>query len=233
MAKKIRLGILGGGGNATALTVIKDNNEQEVFEETGIIRADSNFFNFFTFKLLRGEADLVLSKPSDIVLTKSIAEKFFGTIDVIGKEINAGQLNMVVSGVCEDPPENSHIKFSMVGATKGIPFLETINYMAFSAHTYLLLEKSASHLNLEAKFDEMVANYAAAQVERSLGTSFEDYIAAGNGYRYYLRPIKEVHLDPEHLESKFQGAGNKTFVFILTSIALLILVIACINFHPS
>jgi len=222
--------ILAGGGNTTALTVIKDNGEEEIFEEEGFIRADSNFFKFFSFDLIVGQADNVLSKQSNVVLTKSIAEKFFGTLDVIGKEISAGQQNMVVSGVCEDPPENSHIKFSIVGATNGIPFLQTVNYMSFSSHTYLLLEELSSAANLEAKFDNMVANYAAAQVERNLGTSFEDYTAAGNGYRYYLRPITAVHLDPENIESKFHGGGNKTFVFILTSIAILILIIACINF---
>lgn len=222
--------ILGGGGIATALTVIKDNSEQEIFEEAGFIRADSNFFEFFSFKLLRGEPDKVLTKPSDVVLTRSMAKKFYGTLDVIGKEINAGQLNMVVSGVCEDTPENSHIKFTLVGATTSIPFLQAPDYMGFSSHTYLLLEKSATATGLEEKFDDMVANYAAAQVERNLGTSFEDYIAAGNGYRYYLRPITDVHLDPENIEQKFQGSGDKTFVFILTSIAILILIIACINF---
>ena len=76
----------------------------------------------------------------------------------------------------------------------------------------------------------MVANYAASQIEQNLGTSYEDYVAAGNGYRYYLRPITSVHLDPENIEAKFPGGGNKRFVFILISIAFLILVIACINF---
>ena len=222
--------ILGGGNNSRAITVIRENNEEEIFEETGIISADSNFFEFFSFYLLRGEPNKVLSNPNDVVLTESIALKFFGTLDVVGKQLSLGQQNLDVSGVCEDPPANSHIQFSMVGTNSGIPFLQTVNYMAFSVHTYLSLNTGTSPSALENKFDDMVANYAAAQVERSLGTSFEDYVAAGNGYRYYLRPITEVHLDPENIEGKFAGGGNKTFVFILTSIAVLILIIACINF---
>ncbi|RLD24917.1 MAG: hypothetical protein DRI71_01145 [Bacteroidetes bacterium] len=222
--------VFGGGNNEVAITVIKDNNEEEVFEEAGLLRADSNFFDFFSFKLLNGEADKVLSNPNDVVLTESIALKFFGTLDVIGKQLSIGQQNINVTGTCEDPPVNSHIQFSMVVAATGNPFLQTVNYMGFSSHTYLLIDKNASPNALEDKFDDMVANYAAAQVERSLGTSFEDYIAAGNGYRYYLRPITDIHLDPENIESKFAGGGNKTFVFILVSIAVLILIIACINF---
>lgn len=222
--------ILGGGNNTRAITVIRDNNEEEIFEETGIISADSNFFEFFSFNLLRGEPNKVLSNPNDVVLTESIALKYFGTLDVVGKQLSLGQLNLDVSGVCDDPPANSHIQFSMVGANSGIPFLQTVNYMGFSAHTYLMLNDGTGPSSLEDKFDDMVANYAAAQVEQSLGTSFEDYVAAGNGYKYYLRPITEVHLDPENIEGKFAGSGNKTFVFILTSIAVLILIIACINF---
>ena len=216
--------------NEVAITVIRDNNEEEIFEEKGFIQADSNFFDFFSFHLLRGEADKVLSNPNDVVLTESIALKFFGTLDVIGKQLSVGPLNINVSGVCADTPANSHIQFSMVGAATGIQFLQTVNYMAFSSHTYLQLTKDVFPSSLEAKFDQMVATYAAAQVEQSLGTSFEDYIAAGNGYRYYLRPIRDVHLDPENIQNKFAGGGNKTFVFILVSIAVLILIIACINF---
>jgi putative ABC transport system permease protein len=222
--------ILGAIGNTTAITVIRDNGDEEVFEELGFIQADSNFFNFFSFKLLKGDPDKILTKPSDVVLTESIAQKFFGTLDVVGKQLKTGPLEMNVTGVCEDPPANSSIQFSMISATSGLPFLQRVNFTGFSAHTYLMLNQGANAATLEAKFGEMVANYAAAQIEQSLGTSFEDYIAAGNGYRYYLRPLADVHLDPENIEAKFPGGGNKTFVFMLTSIAILILIIACINF---
>ena len=76
----------------------------------------------------------------------------------------------------------------------------------------------------------MVENYAAAQIEQSLGTSYTDYVAAGNGYRYYLRPLTSIHLDPANIEAAFPGGGNRTFIRILISIAILILIIACINF---
>ena len=222
--------VLGGGNNEVAIKVIKDNGEEEIFEETGFIQADSNFFDLFSFKLLRGEPDKVLSKPNDVVLTESIALKFYGTIDVIGKQMSVGQLNINVTGVCADPPANSHIQFSLIGASIGNQFLQTVNYMSFSSHTYLMLVKGTKPSALEAKFDDMVANYAATQVEQSLSTSYADYVAAGNGYRYYLRPITSVHLDPENIEAKFAGGGNKTFVSTLISVAALILIIACINF---
>lgn len=217
--------------NQTFTITVHRDNEDVQFDEGGFIQADSNFFNIFSFKLLRGEPNRVLTKPNDVVLTESIALKFFGTLDVIGKQLSVGQLEINVSGVCQDVPANSHIKFDMVGAITGAQFIvNTVNYTAFSVHTYLLLEDDASAAELENKFDDMVENYAASQIEQNLGTSFEEYVAAGNGYRYYLRPITDIHLDPENIEAKFQGGGNRTFVFILFSIAVLILVIACINF---
>ncbi|MEN8247343.1 MAG: ABC transporter permease [Bacteroidota bacterium] len=222
--------VLGGGNNAIGITVIKDNNEEEVFEESRLIQADSNFFSFFSFKLLKGDPGKVLKKPTDVVLTESTAIKFFGSSDVIGKGLRIGQNEINITGVCEDPPPNSHIQFTMIGCLNGLPFIENINYIAFSTHTYLMLKNGANPKALESKFDGMVETYAAAQIEQSLGTSFEDYVAAGNGYRYYLRPLTSVHLDPENIEGEFVGGGNKTFVFILISIAVLILIIACINF---
>ena len=72
--------------------------------------------------------------------------------------------------------------------------------------------------------------YAAAQIERDLGKSWEDYKNEGNGYRYFLQPIKSIHLDPLNLEYKILPGGNITSVYIMISVAVLILFIACINF---
>ena len=190
-------------GNQTFTITVHQENEDVEFDEGGFIQADSNFFDVFSFKLLRGDASKVLTKPNNVVLTESIARKFFGSIDVIGKQLSVGQLEINVSGVCEDTPANSHIKFNVVGSIAGNQFIvNNVNYTSFSVHTYLLLAEGTSASELEDKFPTMVANYAASQIEQNLGTSFEDYIAAGNGYRYYLRPITEIHLDPENIEAK-------------------------------
>ena len=217
-------------GATVAVTVIDKNNQKEIYEESDVIQADSTFFEVFTFPFLHGDSETALDNPNDVVLTKTLAEKYFGRTDVVGEVINFGQADFKITGVCEDPPRNSHIQFSMVGAISGIPFFKTVNYTGFSAHTYLLLAKEADARELEEKFPEMVSNYAASQIEQNLGTSFDDYVAAGNGYRYYLRPIQDIHLDPENIEATFPGGGNKTFVQILISVAVLILIIACINF---
>jgi putative ABC transport system permease protein len=222
--------VLGVGNQTITIKVLKEGKEIE-FEENGFIQADSNFFNIFSYKLIKGTANNVLNKPNDVVLTESLATKFFGTTEAIGKELAIGQLNLTVTGICENPPKNSHMQFSAVGAMSGVEFItNTINYTSFSVHTYLQLAQGVDPLSVESKFSGMVNNYAASQIEQSLGTSFEDYVAAGNGYRYFLRPITSIHLDPANIEAEFPGGGNKTFVFILISIAVLILVIACINF---
>ena len=76
----------------------------------------------------------------------------------------------------------------------------------------------------------MVDTYAAAQIERDLGKSWEDYKKEGNGYRYFLQPLNSIHLDATNLEGKMQAGGNITSVYIMISVAVLILFIACINF---
>jgi putative ABC transport system permease protein len=76
----------------------------------------------------------------------------------------------------------------------------------------------------------MVDTYAAAQIETNLRKSWEDYKKEGNGYRYFLQHLRAIHLDPTHLEAKMKPGGNINYVYFLISIAVLILVIACINF---
>jgi len=222
--------ILGGGNNTTPVTIINEKEEKTTYDEKGVIWADSTFFDVFSFRLIKGEPHEVLQGANRVVLTKSIAKKYFGNSNPLGKVITSGQQEFKVSGVCEDPPENSHMKFTMIVSTASIPFLRTLNYIAFSAHTYLLLHSPSEAAELESKFPAMVKQYAASQIEQSLQTSYEDYTSAGNGYRYYLRPLTSIHLDPKNIEGKFEAGGNRTVVFILISIAVLILIIACINF---
>ena len=76
----------------------------------------------------------------------------------------------------------------------------------------------------------MVDTYAAPQIERNLGKSWEDYKKAGNGYRYWLQPLADIHLDPTNLEGTITPSGNGDYVKILSYVSILILVIACINF---
>jgi putative ABC transport system permease protein len=221
---------LGGPFNNTLVTYRASETDIRSFEEDNILLADTSFFSFFDIKLLKGDPKKVLAEANQMVITEATAKRYFGSEDPIGKTLGGDFGEFKVTGVCENVPDNSHLKFDILGSWVSFPANRAENYIGFSAHTYLELKPGADPKLLESKFPQLVDTYAAGDVERQLGQSWEEYKKAGNGYRYFLQPLTEIHFDPANLEYTIRPSGNKSYVYILAFIALLILVIACINF---
>lgn len=202
-----------------------------VFEEPEAMWADSQFFELFTIPLLSGESATALNKPNTVVLTESAANKYFGSEDPIGKVLDIpGTANdLVVTGICGDVPPNSHLRFNMLISSSSFNFLQTPNYINFFAYTYLWLEPGTDPAALEAKFPQMVRKYAGGPIQRQFNVSYDDYIAAGNGYDYYLQPLQDIYLT-SNLENEIKPPGSTTRNYIFGIIGLFILVIAIINF---
>ncbi|MBK8292317.1 MAG: FtsX-like permease family protein [Flammeovirgaceae bacterium] len=171
-----------------------------------------------------------MRQANELVLTKEMAKRYFGAKDPIGKIMHAGDQEYKVSGVLQDIPDNSHFQFNAILATATFPFAKRENFTGFSSFTFFKLKPNTNAAALEAKFPKMVDTYAAAQIERDLGKSWADYRNEGNGYRYFLQPLQSIHLDATNLEAQMKPSGNRTSVFIMIAVAILILVIACINF---
>jgi putative ABC transport system permease protein len=207
-----------------------EDDEINVFEERNLILADSTFFDVFSIELIKGEAATALSNPQDMVITEETAYKYFGEEDPLNKTLQTdfGQFN--ITGVCKALQGNSHFEFDFIGSIETFPFFQTVNFTGFSAHTYLQLTPESDPKQVEDKFPQIVENYAGPQIEQNLNTTYEEYVAAGNGYKYSLVNIKDIYLNPVKYENQIKPGGSSTYVFIFISIAVLILVIACINF---
>jgi putative ABC transport system permease protein len=222
------------GPNKDAVVKYKVSDaEIKSFEEDYFLQTDSSFFKFFDLDLIKGNKETALALPNQVIISESISQKYFGKEDPIGKVLGGDLGEVKVSGVFKDLPNNSHLRFDFMGSLAGAQFAQLINqenYTSFDSHTYVKLKAGADPKALEAKFPKMVDTYAAGHIEHDLGKSWEDYKKAGNGYRYFLQPLASIHLDPTNLESTITPSGNINYVYILSSIALLILVIACINF---
>jgi putative ABC transport system permease protein len=218
-------------GSPDVSLVYKNEREEEIqFDEELILAVDSSFFKVFDFELILGNRDKVLTQANEIVVTQEFAKRYFNDTDPIGKIIRLGELELKVSGLCKDVPENSHFKFSALVSSYGFPFFARENFTSFSAYTYFKLKEGSRPDDLEAKIPGLVDVYAAGQIERELGKSWAEYRNAGNGYRYFLQPLKSIHLYPQYLEVQMKAGGNITSVYILIFVAILILSIACINF---
>lgn len=221
----------GGGQFTVMMTYIDENNNKKAFEESRFLAADSNFFDMFSIEILKGDKENALRGANKTVITEETAKKYFGDEDPIGKTISSPFAEFQVTAVCANIPDNSHFDFDFLASIlSGGPFFQQPNFMGFSAHTYLELAPGADAKALEAKFPAMVDKYAGPQVEQSLNLSYADYVKAGNGYRYIMRPLTSVHLDPTNYEAKMKPGGNLTYVYIFISISIMIMIIACINF---
>ncbi|HMJ69911.1 MAG TPA: ABC transporter permease [Cyclobacteriaceae bacterium] len=220
-------------GPANNVIVDHTNKKGELtqFEEQNILAAEKNFFNVFSIKLLQGDPNKVLANTTDVVITEKTAKRYFGAEDPIGKTFRFFNQEWSVTGVSEDVPENSHFDFDFIVHWGEENQQQQQNFTSFSVHTYLLLSPGADAKALEAKFPKMVDTYAAAQIERDLGKSWADYKKEGNGYRYFLQPLTSIHLDPTNIEYKLKPVGGSiNQVYILIAVAVLIVLIACINF---
>lgn len=205
----------------------------KTWDEKNILFADSNFFKVFTAEFIAGDAKTPLDKPNSVVLNKSTAERYFGSATAaIGKtfQTDAQENNLFnITAVCADWPENVHFKFDLLISVAGFPFIRNNNYINFAASTYLLMSPGASAEKLEAGFPIIIKKYVAGGVEQNFGMSLDQFEKAGNGYHYYLQPLKKIHLNSD-LEAELGINGSQKAVTIFTIIAVFILVLACINF---
>lgn len=213
------------------LTYINQREEEIRFDEEMILAADSSFFNVFDFKILKGKTENLMSIGSEMAVTEEFAKRYFGDDDPIGKLIRIGEnLEFTVTSLLADLPQNSHFKFSAIISNEANPFFKQENFTGFSAYTYFKLKEGSDPKLLESAIPTLVDKYAAGQIERELGKSWAEYRNAGNGYRYFLQPLNDIHLFPTYLEAQMKPSGNINSVYILIAVAFLILGIACVNF---
>lgn len=203
--------------------------QDKQFEEQRYLFADSNFFDVFSFTLLRGNPETALARPNSIILTQANARKYFGDDEPIGKVINNGNNDLTVTGVVADPPGNSHLQFDAIASLISTGLATSQNWISFATHSYIVLQPGTSPDALQAKLPQMAEKYIGPQIHGRLQMSFAEYQAAGNGYEYFLQPITDIHLHSQ-LENEIAANGDITYVYAFTAISIFILLIACINF---
>ncbi len=209
--------------------IIKHNDA--IYEESKYMWADSNFFDFFDIEVLEGNPKEAFVKPNSVILTKTLADKYFKGESAIGQTLDLLQNNndLLVAGVVSDVPHNSHFEFDMLMSSKSLNFIQAPNFINFSALTYLMLHPETDPDALESKFPEMVVKYASGQILNNFGVDYAEYQKQGNGYNYSLQKLEDIYLNSK-LESEVKPPGSKQRVYFFLVIAILILVIACINF---
>ena len=197
--------------------VIKVNNQ--LFQEGRVFITDPSIFNVFTFPLIKGDPKTSLRDPYTVVITESTAKKYFGSADPIGKTLLMdGKIPVAVTGIAKDVPNNSQFKFDILYSVSSLEKqypgrLE--NWGNFGNFTYLLLAKGVNPDQLQSKFPAFLKKHIS-----------EDNRKQGQDYNLFLKPLKDVYMDPR---GGFEQ-GSMSNVYIFSIVALFILLIAAINF---
>lgn len=210
-------------------TVVEYNSQ--TFTEDDCIEVDSSFFNIFTVPVLRGDPQNLLNGPHKAVLSESTAKKIFGDEDPIDKQIKIGTdtIRYIVSGVMADIPEKSHFNANILTSFMTNPRSESPIWLSNSFSTYLLLKPNTSYTSVDAKFHDLLIKYVGPEVEKYMGVSMDEFLNLGNQYRFYLQNIKDIHLDPS-IQQQFRAAIDPKYLEIFGAVAVLIVLIAAINF---
>ncbi|RPH31570.1 MAG: FtsX-like permease family protein [Bacteroidales bacterium] len=210
-------------------TVVK--SKEQSFTEKAFALADSTFFNIFSVKLILGDKRTVLDAPHKMVLSKSTATKFFGREDPIGKtlQVSTDTIPYTITGVMEDVPRTSHFDANIIGSLTTSPKINSTYWTSSHFNTYILLKPNANPSHIDTMLGELVKTHVGGELKQYLGISFEDFHSKGNIYRLYLQPLTNIHLNPE-VQQAVKAPNNPKYLWIFGSVAILIILIASINY---
>ncbi|HLF35872.1 MAG TPA: FtsX-like permease family protein [Cyclobacteriaceae bacterium] len=191
----------------------------KIFDESNVLFADSSILNIFSFPLIAGDIKTAMDGPGKIILTKTMAGKYFGNEEPIGKlMVIGGDQTYMVSGILADIPNNSQISFDFLIPFSNLWQSKSEDWWTANYITYLLLDNKSEIKRTE----DQIVDYMRNLSKEELGLTGSDYQI------YHLEPFTRVHL-----YSKLGGLdpnGNNAYVYILIIIAILILAIATINY---
>ncbi len=204
---------------------------EKAFTEEKIFYADSNFFQFFDFKLLEGDAKTALKEPNSIVFTTGLAKKYFGNESAIGKLVTVGNDSATykVTGIAADAPTNSHVIFTALISASSAEHLKRTIWLNNGMYTYFILNKNAKLEDAVKKFDNLVVKYVGPEIERFMGVSLKNMKDQGGAYGYFAEKVTDIHLRSK-AQHTIEPPGNITYVYFFAGIGIFIIIIACINF---
>ncbi len=201
------------------------NYEDKYFKESGIVYADSTLFTIFSYKLIKGDPITVLSKPFTAAISESTAEKYFGNDDPTGKTIKRGNDQYyTITGVFEDIPHNSHIKFDFALSHASFHTLLGVDraendFRMYHGYTFYKLRPGTDLDDLRKKFPAFVDKYVGGEELRKINTILE----------FEIQKIEDIHLY-SHKDNEAEVNGNAKTIHFFMLIAIIILIIALVNY---
>lgn len=191
--------------------------DQQYYEHGGLY-TDPSVFNMFSWNLLEGDPDQVLTEPNSIVLTQTLARKYFPSGNALGESLTIdNEQAWKVTGIVEDIPDNSHFTFNfLVSLNSYTPPDQGDKWVRWNQYySYVLLDQKESKIAAEEKLDQMLDQHLAAETAAA--------------YTPFLQPIASIHLQSK-LHREMSTNGDLSYIYIFGIIGLFILLIASSNF---
>ncbi len=195
----------------------------DVWMEDNVLFADSGFFKVFDFPAVSGDPLSSFKNPNVAVITESMARSRFGNQSPIGKTVNiSNTVDVDIVGILKDPPQNSHLPFSMVIMIDSFhkDFVGGFDYDSWNVTlgftNYVVLPEEISALDFEKSLDLLSKKYLSAQ--------------SASQTTYSLQPLREIHFDKLYAQSNVSYTIDITYLLVLGAVGVFILLLACINF---
>ncbi|MEX2511938.1 MAG: ABC transporter permease [Cyclobacteriaceae bacterium] len=203
------------------MSYFPENADPAQFLEKEVYYVKGDFFKMFSIEMVEGPKDVQILEPKTLLISERTAKKYFGVESPLGKVLTSNFSNSyTIVGVFKDFPDNSHIRMDFLlgwGTISGDAEYDRQNWNWDGFYTYVLLTADQEVKQVEKKSLDLIDKYKGTQKGDS-GSSV-----------FHLQPLTDIHLYSDYL-GEIQKNGNGMMVFLLMMIAMLILVIAYINF---
>lgn len=196
--------------------------------------ADSTIFKVFTLPMIAGDPNTALNSPHSIVIDESAARRYFNSTDVVGRTLEVGSNNepLKITGVMRDMPEQSQFHFSFIRPIReAYSFNDPSdnNWVSNPYYTYILVQPGTTPAEVQKDVDEVVNHNIGPELQAMFRTSAADLEKTGSHFRCRIFPLTDVHLH-SNKSNELEANSNIQYVYIFSAIAVLILLIACVNF---
>lgn len=201
--------------NGTALIRYLD----KTFYQRNFYLADQEILHIFTIPFLKGNPRGALVRTNTLVISERMAAKYFDSQDPLGKILKINDQDYEITGVVTNPPANTHWKYDFIASLKTLENSSFMtNWYATMAYTYIKLAPDTDVKVFAAQVRHIADKYVGETLRRR-----------GRIYRYFLQPLAGIHLH-SHIRGEIEPPGNPNMIIIFSTVGLLILLIACINF---
>ncbi|OGU55522.1 MAG: hypothetical protein A2V66_07135 [Ignavibacteria bacterium RBG_13_36_8] len=192
-------------------------DDRTFYEDNGII-SDPAIFKMLTLPFINGNIETAFNGPDNLIISETLAKKYFGNSNPVGKIISINGELKTVTGVFKDIPYNSHLQFTYMYSFKYLSQISSWGrgWGAFNYVTYIQVKDNSDLQFIGEKLTSIGKHYQSPQVIK--------------GVTFRLQPYSKIYLDAKQYSRSFQRISDSSYVFIFSIIALFVLFIACINF---